>query len=371
MEINRENYGRFIIDYYDGQLSSEEERELMLFLEGNSDLKTIFESYTEFPVVPEEQVKFPEKDILKKPDTVIVSHITEDNFEKYLVLFMDEELPENGRKEVELFLKKNPHLQSEFRYLHQTKLQPDKTIIYQNKSLLKHYRLISPWLRIAGLAAAAVLLLFFSIRFFINGSFQKTNVDQYALESLPLKTAEISLMNSSPELFVKKPYIGEKEVIKRKTIPGKVHLAPVLQKPIKPIKMLAMANIYVPLTPERDYVPLIFPKGKPMKETIALNVPVVVAKPVKNTFIRHTIGKPFSQLAELLALQKKRKKFSKTHDKGFVKVLESGVTAMNLLTDNNVVMVKIYNANGNLIDYQLLSDNLSINRPVKTASLNR
>ncbi len=362
MKINRENYGRFIIDYYDGQLSSEEERELMLFLEGNSDLKTIFESYSEFPVVPEEQVKFSGKDTLKKQETEVVGHITEDNFEEYLVLLLDGELAENEKKKVELFLEKNPHLQSELRHLFQTKLVPDKTIVYQNKSVLKHHRAISPWFRIAGMAAAAVLLLFFSIHFFFNNPSPKAGVGQFALESLPLKTAEISFVKVSPELFVKKPVIRGKTVLKRKTIPEKDYRTSVLQSPVK---MMAMANVYVPLTPEKDYVPLLFPKGKTIKETIALSVPVVVEKPVGNRFIRHTIGKPFSQLAEFLALQKKRKKLARTHDKGFVKVLESGVTAMNFLTDNNVIMVKTYNAKGNLIDYQLLSDNFSINRPVK------
>ncbi len=356
MKINKENYGRFIVDYYDGQLSTEEEQMLLLFLDQYPVLKKEFINFEEVPVLPKEPLKYSGKQALKRPKIVAFGGVTEDNFAEYFVLSQDDELAVDEQQAVETFLQHNLHLQEEYRQFGLAKVAPDESIVFDRKEHL-HKRRAIPVMRYAGMAVAAVLLLFLGIRFFLSTPEQKTESKQLAVESIPLKTTKIAVREIPPRLISKK-------------VPGTINNPKAVKKNIpvtilKPVEMLASADIYMPLKRKKDYAPLLFPNTREQEEIMALSLPVVVEKPKRNNFLRHTIGRPFSQLAAVFALQKRKRRATGVHDKGFVKVLQSGVEAMNALTDNDMVMVKTYDANGNLIDYQLLSDNFSINRPVK------
>ena len=203
-----------------------------------------------------------------------------------------------------------------------------------------------------------MLLLLLGIRFFLVAPKQKTVRNQLAVENIPSKSMKIGLTKVSP-LFIRESKI----VVGRQTLPVLKSSYSLTKR--QPVETLASADIYEPLKLGKDYAPLRFPETRKREEIMALSLPVVVQKPERNGFLRHTIGRPFSQLATVFALQKKKRKAYGTRDKGFVKVLQGGVDAMNALTDNDVVMVKTYDADGNLIDYRLLSDNFSINRPVR------
>ncbi len=356
MKINKGNYGRFIVDFYDGQLSPEEERMLLLFLDQNPALKNEFVNFEEVPVLRKELLRFSGKQALKRPKIVASGTITEDNYTEYFVLLQDDELAVEEKRSVQIFLQRNPHLQEEYRQFGLVKVAPDESIVFKDKNQLRKDSPV-PLLRYAGMAVAAVLLLFFGIRFFLSTPGQKTESRQLAVESIPLKTTKIAVREIPPGLI-------------RKEVASTINKPKAVKKNIavtilKPVEMLASADIYMPLKIEKDYAPLLFPNTREHEEIMALSLPVVVEKPKRNNFLRHTIGKPFAQLAVVFALQKRKRRATGVHDKGFVKVLQSAMEAMNTLTDNDMVMVKTYDANGNMIDYQLLSDNFSINRPVK------
>ena len=356
MKINKKNYGRFIVDFYDGQLSTEEEQMLLLFLDRHPALKNEFESFKESLVLPEETVEFFGKQTLKKYEIITVGNISEDNYAEYFVLSQDDELIGERLALFETFLQQNPHLKEEYRQFGLTKMTPDKSVVFEGKDQLRKRPLVF-LLRYAGMAMAAVLLLFFGIRFFFSTPGTKTESRQLALESIPIKTMDITVKETPPQLIlISKSFTIVRAKAVRKSMPVVT---------LKPVEMLASADIYMPLKIKKDYVPLLFPNTREQEEIMALSLPVVVEKPKRDNFLRHTIGRPFSQLAAIFALQKKKRKINGSHDKGFVKVLQRGVEAMNALTDNDMVMVKTYDANGNLIDYQLLSDNISINRPVR------
>ncbi len=356
MKINKENYGCFIVDYYDGHLSTEEEQMLLLFLDQNPVLKNEFESFKGSPVLPKDSLEFSGKQALKRPKIVAFGGITEGNYTEYFVLSQDDELAVEEQQTVETFLQRNLHLQEEYRQFGLAKVAPDESIVFDRKEHL-HKRRVIPVMRYAGIAVAAVLLLFLGVRFFLSAPGQKTESRQLAVESIPLKTTAIAVKKIFPQLIPESKSIT---VIRTNTVRKSV---PAIT--LKPVEMLASAEIYMPLKTEKDYAPLLFPNTRTQEEIIALSLPVVVEKPKRNNFLRHTIEKPFAQLAAVFALQKKRRKMAGMHDKGFVNVLQKGVYAMNALTDNDMVVVKTYDANGNLIDYQLLSDNFSINRPVR------
>ncbi|MCF8298199.1 MAG: hypothetical protein K9J13_11685 [Saprospiraceae bacterium] len=139
MEINRNNYEVFLIDYLDGNLSPEMVAELLLFLESNPDLKEEFEGMEDISVVEEEiipiAIGIDFKESLKKP--VIEKLITKENYEEYFIASLEGDLAKKEQKELVDFLLKNPELSKEFKLFKQTFLVPETEIKFSNKSSIK------------------------------------------------------------------------------------------------------------------------------------------------------------------------------------------------------------------------------------------
>ncbi|MBO9200057.1 MULTISPECIES: anti-sigma factor family protein [Niastella] len=65
-----------------------------------------------------------------------VTVITRDNYEAYLVMYVDEELKAAEREAVEQFIQQNPDLEEELVMLQQSVLQPDEGIVFEQKESL-------------------------------------------------------------------------------------------------------------------------------------------------------------------------------------------------------------------------------------------
>jgi hypothetical protein len=62
--------------------------------------------------------------------------LTRNNYEEYFILYMDNELDSDQRREVELFVQKNPDLKEELELLQQFKLSPDTSVVFRDKEEL-------------------------------------------------------------------------------------------------------------------------------------------------------------------------------------------------------------------------------------------
>ena len=70
-------------------------------------------------------------------------NINRHNYEEYFILYMDNELNSDDRRQVEEFIQKNPDLKEELDILLQYKLVPDADIVFSGKEeLLKHDGLV-------------------------------------------------------------------------------------------------------------------------------------------------------------------------------------------------------------------------------------
>ena len=65
MNINKNNFEGWFLDYYEGTLTAEQVAELFLFLEKNPELKNEFESFA-LITLPDSQEVFAEKNALRK-----------------------------------------------------------------------------------------------------------------------------------------------------------------------------------------------------------------------------------------------------------------------------------------------------------------
>jgi hypothetical protein len=153
MKINRNNYEAFFLDYHEGNLSDELKQELFSFLAVNPDLKEEFENFEIISLNPKPDIKFFDKNSLKK--NIITSY----NYKTWFVAYLENDLKESERREVEQFVEKNPGYTPELEILKQTHILPDFNIRFENKSSLKKGGVTIPmWARVA---AAACLVIGF------------------------------------------------------------------------------------------------------------------------------------------------------------------------------------------------------------------
>lgn len=162
MKINRHNYEEFFILYWDNELSASQKQAVESFIKENSDLQEEFKLLGETRFTPDTVVQFEEKEFLLNNPFINIT-----NYEEQLLNYIDDELTNEERKEVEVVVAKYPTIQKELALLKKAKLQPEAEIIFPDRSTLYRreenadnyrYRVISmTWFRVA--VAAAIILI--------------------------------------------------------------------------------------------------------------------------------------------------------------------------------------------------------------------
>ncbi|HWJ27659.1 MAG TPA: hypothetical protein VNS32_14025, partial [Flavisolibacter sp.] len=157
--IHLGNYEEFFVLYMDNELSEEQVKMVDDFLAANPDLRAEFEILMSTKL-PLEEFNFDKQDLLA--ENMKLTSVDED-----LLLYIDNELPADKKKPIELELASNKDYQLQHQVLLQTKLDPSEHIAYPNKKEL--YRrterviVFRAWIKVAAaiiiIAAAGILYL--------------------------------------------------------------------------------------------------------------------------------------------------------------------------------------------------------------------
>lgn len=186
MNINRDNYEIYFLDFLEGQLPSEDTDALLDFLNQNPDLKEEFNGLKDVTLTAEEVV-FTDKKPLKKTDKDRLK-INDANFNKYCVGKIEGDLDIKQANELNIYLKTNQKKQKELSLFEKTILEADTTIKYHSKAELR--RLIAKRnirrVIIAYASVAAAVVIF--ILGFIN--FDKLNVENNGDENIAFSSID-------------------------------------------------------------------------------------------------------------------------------------------------------------------------------------
>ncbi|PKP18167.1 MAG: hypothetical protein CVU05_14075 [Bacteroidetes bacterium HGW-Bacteroidetes-21] len=157
MQITRKNYEIFLIDYLDGNLSTEQKRELHTFLTQNADIKAEFEDMQEMVLIPEE-VTMPGKEQLKKNTNTRT--LEKNSFEYRCIAYLENDLTSSEKQSFEKELVASAAHQATFKQFQMTKLSPDRSIVFPDKALLHRKKSSSVrYLLYTSMSAAAGILL--------------------------------------------------------------------------------------------------------------------------------------------------------------------------------------------------------------------
>jgi len=157
MKIDRHNYEEYFVLYIDNELTVEQMKQVELFVMDNPDLEEELVMLQQSRLIPDDSIVFDEKHLLMKEEND--SFINMNNYEEWLVSYVDNELNEQQKIIVEKFAASHAHVQQELALFKQTKLQPEKIIFADKRVLYKREsaRIVSmQWWRIS---VAAMLVL--------------------------------------------------------------------------------------------------------------------------------------------------------------------------------------------------------------------
>ena len=189
MNITRDNYEVFFLDYLEGNLEENHIDQFLDFLEQNPDLKEELQLFENISL-PEEDLLFSDKESLYKK-SVYEKELLENKF----VAYLENDLQARERELFESWLADNPEFQHEYQLFAKTRLAPDSNVVFPAKKLL--YRkpakvLVLNW--VTRVAAVVVLL------WGVSTVFQKQN----PTGKLPL-TPEIAEIESPVQAIENTP----------------------------------------------------------------------------------------------------------------------------------------------------------------------
>jgi hypothetical protein len=194
MNITRDNYEAWFLDYHEGNLSEDQMMELLDFLVINPDLTEEFKSFEMISLDEEKEVVFAEKDFLKKPfDTSIKGKIEE----KHLIAWHEGDLNEEEKSAVNRELAKNPQLRKSFALFGMIRLEADNSVVFPDKHLLKKYVLGGYGTYIRQFAAAAAILAIMATLYFMLPDIT-SSTDHIAQSPVQERSEDITVHEENP-----------------------------------------------------------------------------------------------------------------------------------------------------------------------------
>lgn len=171
MNITRDNYESFFLDYLEGNLEESMIDQFLDFLERNPDLKEELQLFENIRL-PEEPVSFAgKKHLYKSPAD------EKEAFELKTIAWMEGDLKDEERQSFEAYLARHPELKKEAALMESTRLSADTAIRYPDKHKLYKATgtvVMTKWLG----RAAAVLVLLWGISTFFESEQQSVSPTQ-------------------------------------------------------------------------------------------------------------------------------------------------------------------------------------------------
>jgi len=130
MNINKNNYEAYFLDYHEGNLSPQGVADLFLFLSQHPELKKELDDFENVALNDFSTPVFENKESLKK-------NITPNNHEDYFIRAVEGTLDATELVMLQTYLTTNPEFLKEFNQFKKTKLQADPALIFENKNELK------------------------------------------------------------------------------------------------------------------------------------------------------------------------------------------------------------------------------------------
>ncbi len=372
MNITRENYESFFLDYLEGSLDSSRMEEMHVFLERNPDLKAEMEEFEQV-YLPADTILFPEKEQLKK-NAAHWEDMDEQSFDHLYIAKLEGDLRPDEEKALDQLLLKQPQRRKELELYFKTKLKP-LPVIFPDKLILKRktsvFRQKSFWYSMSAAASIMLILVFsFILGRFLNPSEERTFVEVPSIESGDATVSEKVAAEEkeftaagdqqATEQIVHTEEFGTAESIDIVAMhvfePGEqenesvsVDLSEIVADHRITMETLSMRE-YTPIH-TNHYVALVIPEsseGENEAPADYLTLRELVARRLKRAVSAEESGE--SGREERIT---------------FLDIAEAGVRGVNRVSGSDMKLDRYYDENGDLTSYAFTSRTLSFSHEVK------
>ena len=347
MKINKENYEIYFLDYFEKRLAPEQVAELMVFLEQNPELKAEFDTFELIELETEKatQVSFSN---LKKQEYKTTGSVDAWNYEEKMVAFLEGDLDEKGKSDVQHFITINPKARLELNFFRKTILQPEN-ISYPNKSELKKGGVLLLFRRplFYTVSTAAAIIILFGLFSLLRQGAEVENPAPITNVELPAKVQEQIPVNESPVAAPKEreQFVAVNIGIEESTREMDDHE---LFEPMQSLRSLHVNNIQISSNANHH-------QAQPIYANAAIDVTqfeVLEAEENRPSFAARFISGLASKVIGNPNPDKKT-------------ILELSVEGYNLMADREVEVEKETDEAGNVIAYNVRGDNVAFTRKVK------
>lgn len=162
MTINKNNYEAFFLDYHEGNLSTEQVADVLLFVELHPELKEVFESFESIAIDGFERSEFKNKSSLKK---IVLSANTHSEYalseiDYLLISSLEKTRTESESKQLRQLLKNNRIVAKDAILYAHTVLKPANEVIFEGKERLKKKKaILVPFYYSIAIAASIALII--------------------------------------------------------------------------------------------------------------------------------------------------------------------------------------------------------------------
>ncbi len=193
MEINKNNYEAYFIDYLEGNLNENIVNDFIEFLYQNPDLKEELSLLETISVEPE-NISFNKKENLFKQKLD-----SEKEFDKAAIASLEGDFSESDKLEFENYIAEHDEKKKDVILFGKTKLQPDETIVFSKKKKLYRYsiqRNVFVWVG----RIAAILVIAFAFFTLIDKS-----TNELVPENIVVKTEDKKVKKAATPKLKKVP----------------------------------------------------------------------------------------------------------------------------------------------------------------------
>ncbi len=129
--IDKHNYEAWLLDYHEGNLTAEQQAELLLFLESHPELKPLSENPVSIRLSADEKDSFPNRADLWR------HKVTADNIDHFLIARLEGDLSPAEERMVAEFLASHPRYRENERLIGLVRMEPGNEV-FPGKQLLTH-----------------------------------------------------------------------------------------------------------------------------------------------------------------------------------------------------------------------------------------
>lgn len=163
LQISADNIEELIISYVENQLTDSERVQLEQYVKNHPEYKSTLEEFRNTIVTPDVEVVFADKQVLRKG----AIPVTAENAEHYVISASEGLLNREELAALSAFVNTHPAYRKLVEQYAQTRLQPDLSVVYEDKAALKRKDRGAFLLWNSGLRYAAILIVLLISGYFV------------------------------------------------------------------------------------------------------------------------------------------------------------------------------------------------------------